>query len=290
MDAQRIESWDASYSGTHAVHRTPGGVDLYYERRGEGPWLTIISTVFVISTAWRNFTGRLVETNTVLTYDLRNQGASSTGDGSYANHLTDLTSLLEGLGVQETYLLGVSLGTLLCRDFAATHPERVKGMVLCGPVVSPYQSQRRNWMVRSWLAALEAGGPAGLFDAFYPFVFGDRTVANGGPAAYLALRERFLALHSTAQLRENLQGSLQSVDDPDKLRGLSCPVLLLTGDDDFSIGRSALDDLAALMPNARVETIERCGHVPYFEAPEAFETTVQDFVREVESQARASAA
>jgi len=149
---------------------------------------------------------------------------------------------------------------------------------------SPYRSQRRGWLIRSWLAALDAGGPGALFDAAYPLVFGDRTIAQGGPAAYLALRERFLTLNSAAQLRENLRGTLAADDDLDKLRGLSAPVLLLTGDDDFGMGPSSLADLAALIPDARVETIPRCGHIPYFEAPEAFETAAQRFLAEVESR------
>jgi pimeloyl-ACP methyl ester carboxylesterase len=284
LDVQQIESWDARYSGTQAMHRTQAGIELYYEHRGEGPWLTIVSSAFVVSTAWRNFTSRLVQSNSVLTYDLRNQGASTPGDGSYPNHLSDLESLLDGLGVQQTYLLGVSLATLLCRDFVVQNPERVKGMILCGPAISPYQSLRRSWLIRAWMAALESGGPGALFDAFYPLVFGDRTVAQGGSAAYLALRERFLTLNSKAQLRENLRGTLEADDDPEKLRAIGCPVLLLTGDNDFSMGRSSLHDLAALIPDARVRTIERCGHIPYFEAPEQFETLVQRFVTEVESR------
>jgi pimeloyl-ACP methyl ester carboxylesterase len=289
LDAQQIESWDASYSGTQNVHRTGDGIDLYYEHRGEGPWLTVLSGVFVVSTAWRNFTSRLVETNTVLTYDIRNQGGSATGNGSYANHLRDLESLLDGLGVQQTYLLGVSFATLFARDFSVENPDRVKGLIQCGPAISAYQSKRRYYMLKAWLAALEAGGPAGLFDACYPFLVGDWTIAQGGSAAYLALRDRFLAIHSKTQLRENLEGALEADDDPGKLRALKCPVLLLTGDDDFSIGSSALKDQAALIPDARVETIERCGHAPYVEAPEAFESAVQRFLAEVESRATPSA-
>jgi len=49
----------------------------------------------------------------------------------------DLLSLLDSLGVEQTYLLGVSLSTLLCRDFAVEHPERVKGMIMCGPPPAP---------------------------------------------------------------------------------------------------------------------------------------------------------
>lgn len=285
MDAQQIEAWDASYDGAQDMHRTEDGVEIYFEHRGEGPWLTILSSVFVVSTAWRNFTKELVKTNTVLTYDIRNQGASTMGDGTYENHLNDLKSLLDGLGVEQTYILGVSFSTMFARDFAVQNPERVKGLIQCGPAISVYQSKRRNYMLKAWIAALEAYGPAGLFDASFPFVIGDRTIAKGGSAAYLALRDRFLAVHSKAQLRENLEGGLAADDDPEKLRQLQCPVLLFTGDDDFNVGRGALEDQAALIPDARVEIIERCGHAPYVEEPEEFERIVGGFIDEVEGRA-----
>lgn len=290
MDVKQVESWDLSYDGTQSVHRTDDGVELYYEYRGEGPWLVILTGGFIVSTVWRNFTHQLVKTNTVLTYDMRNQGASSTGDGAYANHLNDLKSLLDGLGVDQTYVLGVSFSTLFARDFVAENPDRVKGLIQCAPAISAYESKRRDYMLKAWLAALEAGGPQALFDATYPFVLGDSTIARGGSAMYLAIRERFLAVNSKAHLRANIEGALQADDDRDKLRRLTCPVLLFTGDSDFNVSRSAMEDQAALIPDARVEMIDRCGHSPYVEAPEAFESIVQKFVAEVEARAPAAKA
>jgi pimeloyl-ACP methyl ester carboxylesterase len=284
LDVKQIESWDVSYDGTQSMHRTDDGIELYYEYRGEGPWLVILTGGFVVSTIWRNFTQRLVESNTVLTYDMRNQGASSMGDGAYANHLSDLKSLLDGLGVEQAYILGVSFSTLFARDFVAENPDRARGLIQCAPAISPYGSKRRDYMLKAWLAALEAGGPAALFDATYPFVVGDRTIARGGSATYLALRDRFLAVNSKAQLQANIEGALQADDDPDKLRRLECPVLLFTGDNDFNMCRSVLEDQAALMPDARVEIIERCGHSPYVEAPEAFESIIEKFIAEVEDR------
>ncbi len=289
MDVQEIESWDASYSNTQSVHRTDDGIDLYYEYRGRGPWLVILSGVFVVSTIWRNFTQRLVESNTVLTYDIRNQGASSSGDGSYVNHLNDLKSLLDHIGVEEAYVLGVSFSTLFARDFTVENPERVRGLIQCAPAISAYGSKRRTYMLKSWLASLEAGGPPALFDATFPFVLGDRAIAQGGPPMYLALRDRFLAVNSKAQLRANLEGGLEADDDLEKLRQLQCPVLLFTGDNDFNVSGTALEDQAALIPDAQVKMIERCGHAPYVEAPEAFEEIVQAFVAETEAREAASA-
>jgi pimeloyl-ACP methyl ester carboxylesterase len=290
LDSERIEAWDASYNSGQSLHRTEDGVEIYYEKRGEGPAIVILSSAFVISTAWRNFTERLVEKNTIITYDIRNQGGSSEAEGTYANHLSDLTSLIKGIGLDQAYILGVSFASVMARDFAAANPDLVKGLILCGPALSPYESNRRKYHLKHWLKVLEAEGPKGIFAATYPFVVGDRALAIGGSAAYLALRERFLALQSKALLRANLEEALEAGDDPETLRNLKCPTLLFTGDDDFNIGRGGLEDLAALIPDAQAVVIDRCGHVPYFEKTEEFERIVQTFVTEIENRVPSSVA
>lgn len=284
LSSDVIEAYDLAYDG-HEPHRCADGAELYYELRGAGPDLCIINNMYIISPLWRNFTARLVSENRILTYDLRNQGASSriVGEFGFADHVADLLSLLDALEIERTYLLGTSISTLIARDFAAAHPERVKGLLMFGPLFNPVGSKRRKYLTRSWLNSLEAGGPAGLFNHFYPLVFGDHTIETGGSAAYLALRERFLALNSKEQLRQNLSASLTTRDDAATLKEIVSPTLLATGDGDFLSSRTSLEASAELLGDASVEVIPFVGHVPYFEATDSFETLVQGFVDRVES-------
>jgi pimeloyl-ACP methyl ester carboxylesterase len=133
------------------------------------------------------------------------------------------------------------------------------------------------------LAVLETGGPEALFDFIYPVVFGDKVIAEGGAASFLALRERFLAINSKAQLMENLNASLEASDDLGLLQKLSCPALMLIGDDDFTASRGAMLAMVDLIGEGRVDVISECGHLPYFEATDRFERSVQEFVTAVEN-------
>lgn len=282
---QTIESWDLTYRGDNARHRTPDGCELYYETEGTGPCLTFVSTIYVVSTAWRNFTRKVLTENRILTYDLRNQGASSGEPKGFGQHVDDLVSLLDYLEIDKTYLVGSSISTLICRDFAVRHPQRVAGLILVGPPLSPWGSKRRTRITKSWLAALESGGPRQLFDVLYPLVFGDRTQALGGTPTYLALRERFLATNSAAQLRANLSDAIEPSEDVALLRQITAPTLLLAGDDDFCVSPSALRELARVMPDATAEVFEECGHLPFFESTERFEESVRGFIGAVEAGA-----
>jgi 3-oxoadipate enol-lactonase len=265
LSVEVVEAYDLAY-GEHQPHRLDDGCELYYELRGEGPHLCIVNNMYIVSPVWRNFTGRLATRNRILTYDLRNQGASSRMDRDFGfeDHVSDLLSLLDALEIERTYLLGTSISTLVCRDFAAAHPERVKGLIVFGPVFNPLGNRRRKYLTRSWLASLEAGGPAALFNHFYPLVFSDHTIEDGGSATYLALRERFLALNSKQQLRQNLTASLSTSDDAATLGAIACPTLLAAGEGDFLSSRSSLEALAGLFGQARVATVPFAAHVPYF--------------------------
>jgi 3-oxoadipate enol-lactonase len=286
-----IEAYDLGYDSMESLQREDG-VELFYEVRGEGNPLTIVNNMYIVGPLWKNFTGRLVENHKIITYDLRNQGASTPVDGdlTFADHVDDLLALLDVLEIEKTYLLGTSMSTLICRDFALAHPERVAGMVLLGPVFNPLGSKRRKYLTKSWLRSLECSGPRGLFDHFYPLVFGDHTIENGGSPAYLALRDRFLALNSHEQLRKNLSASLTTKDDPAQLARVTCPTLVGAGEGDFLCSPTSLDGLAGLFPDAQSMMVPYAGHVPYFEATDHFEELVADFVASVEERRNASVA
>lgn len=277
-----IESWDLAYRGVNDRHCTQDGCELYYELEGEGPCVTFVSTIYVVSTAWRNFNRTIARNNRILTYDLRNQGASSGPPRGFDQHVDDLVSLLDYLQIERTFLVGSSISTLICRDFAIRHPDRVAGLVLVGAPFSPWGSQRRTRITKSWLTTLQSGGPRQLFDVLYPLVFGDHAQALGGTATYLALRERFLAMNSAAQLEANLKDALDIRADVEMLPQVAAPTLLLGGDDDFCASPSALQAVAELMPNAVVEIIENCGHLPFFEHTDRFEGALGSFVHAVE--------
>lgn len=279
FDFARPDSLDLRYQGQgRCVTRT--GADLYYETAGSGTPIVCLNNFFIVAPAWRNFTSRLVRDHQIVTYDLRNQGVSRPGPGepSFTDHVGDLLDLLDHLGLDDAYLLGTSASTLICRDFAIAHPDRVRGMILTGPAFSPYGPLRMRLMAKDWLQRLDSHKAVGVFDYLYPVVFTDKAIERGGRATYLALREHFLALNSEAQVRGCVNELREASGDPELLRQVLCRVLLLIGDGDHLWSATTLRDAVDLMPNAEGHIIEGAGHMPFIEACDEFEDVVGRFV------------
>lgn len=62
------------------------------------------------------------------------------------------------------------------------------------------------------------------------------------------------------------------------MRGVGCPVLFVSGDEDAVIPPFAADAIAALLPNAQVVHVPDAGHSVYFERPTAFNRALEAFV------------
>ena len=289
MKASTVNSWDLRYESSERCPTGSGG-ELYFETYGEGPPLVFLNNFFMIAPAWRNFTTRLREECTIIAYDLQNQGASTQPGPSFpfSGHADDVVDLLDRLELEAAYLVGTSISTLMAREAAIRHPDRVRGLVLMGPIYSPYGVLRYRLLMKDWRGRLAAGGPMTLFNSLYPVVFSDRAVGEGGRPTYLGLRQRFLALNSQEQIEACLEGAVGAEDAASAEADLPQPTLLMIGDCDAFWGPSTMEAACKAQPSAEGVVIPEAGHLPFAEKPDAFETATLEFVRATERSLVAS--
>jgi pimeloyl-ACP methyl ester carboxylesterase len=108
------------------------GINLHYERRGEGPPLLFF-----------NGSGATLETSApliwwfadrfdVVAHDQRGLGRTSIPPGPYsmADYAADAAALLDHLGWTTCRVIGVSFGGMVAQEFAVTWPHRVERLAL----------------------------------------------------------------------------------------------------------------------------------------------------------------
>lgn len=274
------------HEGTPPI-RTREGVELYYESRGEGAVITPLNNFAITAPIWRVFTEDLAQHYRVLTYDLCNHGRSSRveKEPTWEEHAADLIGLLDALEIESTYLIGSSTSTIFARDLALRHPDRVKGMVLAGPVFGPRGMRRQRQLQRNWLRSLESHGPAGMYEHFYPELFSAEMNEALGTPGYLGFREAFMAMASPEDLANGLRYSMNDKHSPDLPPRINVPTLVLVGDDDMLLSPTGARELAEQFPNGSCEIMPKAGHQPYIDDPEGFQTIILKFIQDVESRA-----
>lgn len=140
--------------------------ELYYEIRGGGPALLLISGAGGDAGYYSAVADELADAFTVVTYDRRGNSRSTGRSGTpmrLAQQAADARELVEGLAGGRALVFGNSAGAIIGLTLAASYPEVVSGLIAHEPPavnVLPADDPARGFFPE--LAALyaEGGGPA----------------------------------------------------------------------------------------------------------------------------------
>ena len=177
--------------------------------------------------------------------------------------------LLDHLQLSVVDLVGCSIGAWIAAEMAAKAPRRFRRIVLSAPIgVKTGPSDRLDIpdifaMPEEQLTGLMFHDPAkGRLDAS---ALSDEQLA-------IRLRNReSLALLTWEPYMHNPK--LRH-----RLHRVGCPVLFLRGESDGLISHEYLRRYAALLPDARCDSIAAAGHAPEVEQPEAFAAKIAAFL------------
>lgn len=161
----------------------------------------------------------------------------------------DIGAVMAAAGSRKAILIGSSEGGPGCVHFAATSPERVQGLVLCGCLAkgsqtSDYPHALTTAQFETWLRQLigQWGGPAGL-EVFAPSLVGNRLAESW-----------WAGMLRSASSPGAVKGVLEAMRDMDViglLPRIAAPTLVLHRTGDRAVRIEAGRHLAASIKNAR---------------------------------------
>ena len=229
-----------------------------------------------VSDSWRSYEAVLPHVpNSIRTIAIsqRGHGDSDKPQSNYAvrDYAADLRSLLDALEVPRAIIAGHSSASIVARRFALDHPERVAGLVLEG---SPINLDSVPDHVKAELLALRD-------PITREFVrdFNAGTFAQAPPAGFVdAMIDE--SLKTPARVWRETVASLFEYDDARELSALATPTLIVWGDDDAIIDRSAAEALARSIQHSKLLAYDNVGHTPHWEVPERFARDVSAFVEQ----------
>jgi pimeloyl-ACP methyl ester carboxylesterase len=257
------------------------GITIHYELTGSGPFLTLIHGAADNLNAWYKQAPAFSRHYTVLAYDIRGHGQSDIVDEGIAPDLwvLDLHALLEALRIDDTFLLGHSMGGGIALDFTLTYPEKAKALILSNssPMLAG-GARERPWVDRRLRNITEAVLSEGMHA-----VVRDRIEHMFTPG----FRERdpdTVRTYESILLQNKPEGYLRVLkriagmvaQKPDLSR-VQCPTLVIEGEQDPYGGEQAGETACNSLKNGRLK-IFPTGHAPALEVPDDYNKVVLDFL------------
>jgi len=196
--------------------------------------------------------------------------------------------LMDSMQIERAHLIGNSLGGRISLEVAMTDPSRVRSLSLLCPAVA--------FLNRRWMPAIMRRMRPEL--AFLPQPLPHRAVVAGIRSLFVspdrlrrswydAAADEFLRVYRDRQARYALFDALRHIvtDEPrgdagfwKRLASVEAPSLFLWGDADPLVPAFYSSHVAEALPNATVEVLTDCGHVPQFEYPAATHRKIKRFI------------
>jgi 3-oxoadipate enol-lactonase len=248
------------------------GHRIVVDVHGEGAALLLVHGLGGTSNFWAPVVAALAPTMRVIVPDLPCAGRSALDPTvSFTSLARDLLALLDALGIESAHVAGHSMGSIVCQHLAALAPTRVRDLALLGPLAELPDAAR---------PALEARAAAARQDGMAPIA--DVVCERGLSAETKSTRPVTVGFVREMMQGQNPEGyalhclALAAGQRADPAR-VTCPVLLVSGEEDTTAPPASVAALAASLPHATIEMIAHCGHWTAVEKPAEVQAALQRF-------------
>lgn len=269
------------------------GVRLYYEVHGNGE-LTVMTLHggpgIGDGNDNRKMFKSLEDTFTFIYFDQRGNGRSDDADPFTYTHqqiVEDTETLRQYLGIGKMVLSGGSYGGILALEYALKYPNNLTHLILRGTAAS---NELQQYAFRN---ALQAELP-GITNEMLENLFFGRMKSDDDLREHFALiyplyskkysPEKARELFRRKRFRHKTHNAFfryafPRYDIRRQLHRITIPTLILAGRHDWITPLPFARELAQNIPNSRLVVFEEAGHSIYSDAPELFESTVRQFLK-----------
>lgn len=250
-----------------------------YANESSNQWVTFVHGAGGSSSIWFKQIREFQKHFNVLLLDLRGHGDSKkvtfTKKYTFQSIALDVLEVIDHLKIQSSHFVGISLGTIVIRQLAEIHPERVKSMIMGGAILK--MNFRSQILMRL----------GNVFKYILPYLVLYRFFAFVIMPNKNHKQSRLLFINEAKKLYQKefikwfkLTAEINPVLKWFRQVELNIPTFYIMGEEDYMFLPSVKKVVEAHYKTAKLFVVEKCGHVVNVEQPNVFNAQVISFLKD----------
>lgn len=267
-----------TYLGDLKSHKIRINAEQFaYLEGGKGPVLLLLHGAAGSKTQWRTVMQQLAQHYRIIAVDLPGFSLQQLGHPAYRT-IRDMVGWLqrfvEGLQLNTFHIMAACSGAIVAASYALQQPDRVRSLTAVG--LPDLQSRARLLEVMTQLVINNTDDVETMLTRIF---YRPPALPNVVKRFYVQQTKNIQ--HDFDSRVEELLNALPQLIP--RLRSLSFPVLLVSGEEDVFSTPMALEKMSDYFGRqAKIALIPLCGHLPFLEKPEIVVKHFLDFQRDVE--------
>lgn len=263
------------------------GTRVHYDEFGrrDGEPLLLVAGLGADRRSWFLQRRALGSRYRCIVFDNRGTGSSDVPLGPYDLEVmaADAVAVLDAVGVESAHVVGASMGGVLAQILGVRYPDRVRSLVLACTACRHLPWRRE--LLAEWAEVAQVQGMRTFAQHNLKWLVGSRSLrrwslAMGiiGPLVVSTPSEPFVAqVQAILAMDDRLRFELETI---------IAPTLVLVGSQDILTPLGDSEELAALIPGARLAVVRGAAHGFMAEHHATFNREVLAFLDEVSAAAQ----
>ena len=261
----------------HEQRTTVNGRTVRYLETGAGAPLILLHAFPLGADMWRPQLERAPAGWRLIAPDFRGFGGSTIGDEEIGmdDYARDVQLLMDDLSLDRAVVAGLSLGGYVAFAMLRRSPERLAGLILAD-TRSTADTDDGVRLRRELLDAVRREGMGIVAERQIPKVLGP-TTRRERPEV-VAEVTRLINANASAGVEASIVALMRRPDSTGDLGRIAVPTLVIVGEEDEITPVESARAMQQVIRGSSLAILPRAGHLSNLEAPDAFSTTISEWV------------
>ena len=253
-----------------------------YTDQGEGLPLVFIHAFPLSKVMWEPQIHALANHYRVITIDLRGHGESDAmlWNVTLDDYAADVVGLLDHLGLGKAVFIGLSMGGYTVFSLYRQYAHRIQALVLADTRAQADSEEGKTGRRAMAQVAFQEGAVA-IANLMIPKLLAPSTIQQR-PNVMEQVRQWILGTPREGIIVD-LMAMAARPDSTHLLSTITCPTLIVVGEDDQATPVAESRYMADRIPNATLVTIPQAGHLSNVEQPDVFNQALASFLNTLDA-------